>query len=211
MEHSGWIFIRSNHLIFLFHFYLFFFCIDDDVNDPKPDVCLNSSLRFLIFPSGHHCLYKLANSYCYDGLPVPNLVHYVSFNTTKFYFYNLLSILSSYRMLHPCFIYIHGNKVPEGRWWNHILELVPNIVFVKMDPPRSVFQKPVKVIQHSSDVARLRILLGKKILLRLLICVCRCIVYFKGPSRPFRTALYLTSQIFSSLLDVDCEEVPLQL
>ena len=123
--------------------------------------CTNSSRKFVTFPAGHYCLRLMAERHCYDGLPVPNLVHYIFFNTKQIYFYNLLSVLSSYRILHPCFIFIHGNIIPTGKWWNHLLELVPNIVFVKTEAPMKVFQHEVNVIQHKSDVVRLRVLLGE--------------------------------------------------
>lgn len=121
--------------------------------------CTKSHQKFLIFPAGHYCLRLLAESYCYDGLPVPKLVHYVMFNMKNFYFYNLLSVLSSYRILRPCFIFIHGNVIPEGKWWNHLLDIVPNIVFINTEIPHEIFQNKVNVIQHQSDVVRLRVML----------------------------------------------------
>ena len=117
--------------------------------------------KYLIFPEKHECVYILANSkYCQDGLPVPKLVHYIFLGKTDFSFFFLLSLLSSYRILKPGFIFVHVDKIPMGKWWDHLLDLVPNIVIIKTTKVTKVFDKPVKIVQHQADVMRIQILLG---------------------------------------------------
>lgn len=122
--------------------------------------CLKKSGRFLSFPEYHECLYILAESrYCQDGLPVPKLVHYIFLGNRDFTFFYLLSILSSYRILKPGFIFVHTEKIPNGKWWDHLLELVPNLVIIKTTRVTRIFDKPVKVVQHQADIMRIQLLM----------------------------------------------------
>lgn len=59
------------------------------------------------------------------GTIVPNIVHYVSFGINKFQFLNYLSFLSVHKFIRPVVIYVHGDALPYGEWWEKTLKEIP--------------------------------------------------------------------------------------
>ena len=103
---------------------------------------------------------------------VPNIVHYIMLrpdnpvvdqNAT---FLQYLSFLGVHQHIKPSHIIIHGNVLPQGAWWRRTVNDVANIYFVNMtDVPTEVYGKPLKLIEHRTDIIRYRILYGMPIFL----------------------------------------------
>jgi hypothetical protein len=53
--------------------------------------------------------------------------------------------------------------MPKGRYWLALLQLFPNVMHVHMQRPTEIFGNPIKVLEHSADVARLFVLQRKSI------------------------------------------------
>ncbi|KAK7486303.1 hypothetical protein BaRGS_00022473, partial [Batillaria attramentaria] len=60
------------------------------------------------------------------------------------------------RAQEPCLVLLHADLLPKGLYWDTLLRLVPNILHVKRSAPTVIFGHDVKVIEHSSDIARLQ-------------------------------------------------------
>src|SRR6218665_120048 len=94
---------------------------------------------------------------------VPNVVHYIAFGTDlNFTFVNYLSYLSVERFIQPEYIFLHGDSIPNGPWWNLTLHNVRNIYHVKRKfSQRSPNGKVFKYPAHISDYLRTEIMLRK--------------------------------------------------
>lgn len=91
---------------------------------------------------------------------VPNFVHFVSFgNNRTFTFVNYLSVLGAYKVQKPDRLLMHYDFLPTGAWWERVKEDVPTLELVKRERPKEIGGRPVDVIFHASDIARLEILL----------------------------------------------------
>ena len=55
----------------------------------------------------------------------------------------------------------HGDHVPTGPYWLALLQLAPHVLHVQRARPRRVFGHRIRRVEHSADVARLRILIGQ--------------------------------------------------
>ena len=55
----------------------------------------------------------------------------------------------------------HGDRVPTGPYWLALLQLAPHVLHVQRARPRRVFGHRIRRVEHSADVARLRILIGQ--------------------------------------------------
>ncbi|XP_069131786.1 uncharacterized protein [Argopecten irradians] len=101
------------------------------------------------------CLREELYDQCWDGKPVPNIVHYIFFGIYKLSFVQFLSIWSIHTIQKPCVILIHGDTQLSGPYWTYLVRTIPNIIRVRKTPPKEIFKNPIKVIQHKSDVVRL--------------------------------------------------------
>ncbi|XP_059154933.1 uncharacterized protein LOC131940301 [Physella acuta] len=92
---------------------------------------------------------------------IPNIGHVVSLNPqpgspVKFLFQHYLAMLSALYLAKIERIYVHGDTVPSGEWWDRLQG--ENITFVYADNSDSVYQQPIKVPAHQSDILRTLIL-----------------------------------------------------
>lgn len=105
-----------------------------------------------------------------ESFVVPNVFHYIFLGSNwDFTFLCYLSFRSLERFVKPEKIFIFGNVVLTGKWWNLTVEEVKNIYYVKVPcGSASVLGnflqsapsgKPYAYKQHSADVLRLEILL----------------------------------------------------
>ena len=94
---------------------------------------------------------------------VPNVVHYTWFGANfDFTFINYLSFLSVHKILKPESIFIFGNVLPRGRWWDRTVEEVSNLIFVYKEMPTVALNgEPFKFVAHSSDFVRLEVVLSE--------------------------------------------------
>ncbi|XP_076448644.1 uncharacterized protein LOC143285271 [Babylonia areolata] len=112
------------------------------------DPCLARSVRALCFQDGQDL--------------IPNLSHHVTFGGHEIRNYTFLAILSSVRFLQsvcgvfqPCMVMIHADVLPVGSFWDTLVRLIPHLIHVQRSAPSVIFGHPVKVIEHSSDIARI--------------------------------------------------------
>ena len=98
---------------------------------------------------------------------VPNVVHYIMLRPDHAVvdrnasFLDYLSFLGVHQHIRPSHIIIHGNVLPQGAWWRRTANDVVNIYFVHVtDVPTEVYGKPLKLIEHRTDILRLHILYG---------------------------------------------------
>lgn len=108
---------------------------------------------------GDLCLATYINQCCKDDLLVPNVVHYVRYGKGDLSFFEFVSFLSVVRFVRPCVILIHGDALPTGDYWTYILNLSPNIVHVRRDPPQFIFGEKISYKEHASDIMRIEALL----------------------------------------------------
>ncbi|XP_076448645.1 uncharacterized protein LOC143285273 [Babylonia areolata] len=103
------------------------------------------------------CLARAVRALCFqDGQDlIPNLSHHVIFGGHEIRNYTFLAILSSVRFLQPCMVMIHADVLPVGSFWDTLVRLIPHLIHVQRSAPSVIFGHPVKVIEHSSDIARL--------------------------------------------------------
>lgn len=90
---------------------------------------------------------------------VPNIVHYIHFDKTDLNFIQVVSIKAVYINSQPDKIVIHCNCYKlKGKYW----DMVKNISVVEisyMRKPTHIFEKLLSSVYHSSDIARLKILM----------------------------------------------------
>jgi hypothetical protein len=99
-----------------------------------------------------------------DGLPVPNVVHFVfgleqSFGHIKFGLLHYLAILGAAVHIRPQQIKWHYQYVPEGTWWECAK---PVLTLHKVDDVTHVHGKPKAMrVQHKADILRMQIMLNE--------------------------------------------------
>lgn len=108
---------------------------------------------------GDLCLKRYIANCCQDNLAVPNVVHYVIYHNKSIQFYEFVSFISVIRFIRPCAILIHGDALPEGKYWKYILAVSPNIVHVKWIPPTVIFGQETIHKEHAGDFMRIQALL----------------------------------------------------
>src|SRR6218665_2968442 len=97
------------------------------------------------------------------ALRVPNVVHYVFLGSDlTFTFCNYLSYRSVERFIRPNQIFVHGDHVPSGKWWNRTIDEVKNIYHVKRRyTNKAPNGQQYKYPAHISDYMRAETLLSK--------------------------------------------------
>ncbi|OWF45185.1 uncharacterized protein LOC110457376 [Mizuhopecten yessoensis] len=117
--------------------------------------------QVLSVKSDDRCFSRALRNYCPEtpGRRVPNIVHYIWFGIKNMTFYQLVSFLSVQKFQKPCVILVHGNVVPIGPYWRHLVHNASNIVHVKMTPPYRVTNGHIlRTMTHKSNIARLMVL-----------------------------------------------------
>ena len=104
------------------------------------------------------------------SLVVANVVHYILFKGSsnnrknfKFLFQHYLSFRSVHQFIRPRYIFLHGDSVPEGEWWQRTLQEVDNLYHVYCEKPTKIHDKPFRCVEHAADIKRLTSLIGKYI------------------------------------------------
>jgi hypothetical protein len=99
-----------------------------------------------------------------DGLPVPNIVHYIWYHDkpVRFKFFHLLSMLSAEKYIRPDVIYFHTDLEPIGEYWETAKKNLTTLKVLHRKPTTCLFGEPIKnpVWETSqSDVDRLVVLM----------------------------------------------------
>ena len=105
--------------------------------------------------------YSPTDKISHQNNSIPNIVHFISFGSIEFSFLNYISFLSVHRFIAPWFIYIHGDSIPHGYWWNKTLQDIPGIHIVSRARPLRVQGYKLPWIEHSSDILRLQTIHGR--------------------------------------------------
>ena len=93
---------------------------------------------------------------------VPNVVHYIYFDRgMKFTFMQYIGYLSAHKFIQPDYIFLFGDNLPKGPWWQRTLADVPNIYHVYVDDRPEVNGRPFRYPTQHSNLLRLRIMLGE--------------------------------------------------
>lgn len=92
---------------------------------------------------------------------VPRKIHFVLFGDGKkvFKFYYMIAILAANRFVKPEKIYFWHDNLPVGKYWEETKRRVNNLYLVHRERPTEIYGRPVKVIEHCSDIVRLEVLL----------------------------------------------------
>ena len=98
-----------------------------------------------------------------DQQMVPNVVHYVSLGRWEFSFLNYISFRSVDLLQKPSYIFVHGDGLPYGLWWERTMKEVANVYYVERKRPRRIQGRKVRWLEHSTDVMRLQTILGKRL------------------------------------------------
>ncbi|XP_055950130.1 uncharacterized protein LOC129984296 [Argiope bruennichi] len=120
----------------------------------------NLRVRLKNFFAGDIVDFTYADNITGFGYPiVPNVVHYVHFDEPDLNFIQVISIRAVYLNSPPERILIHCNCYSlRGKYWN----MVKNISILEisyMRKPTHIFEKLLSSVYHSSDIARLEILM----------------------------------------------------
>ena len=93
---------------------------------------------------------------------VPNVVHYIHLGRgMTFTFISYLSFLSARKFIKPDYIFLHGDTLPTGSWWERTLLDVPNIYHVHVRGILGIRGKRFRFPTQHSNLLRLFIMLGK--------------------------------------------------
>ncbi|XP_071089511.1 uncharacterized protein [Haliotis cracherodii] len=112
--------------------------------------CVGEVARYVLFGE--------TNAFTEETYLVPNVIHYIWFGKeTHFHLHMFLCIYSAFINQKPDHIFFHYDHLPKGTWWQ-TLTFAVNLTLVRTAPPTSVFGRPINVVEHQSDVARLEIL-----------------------------------------------------
>ncbi|XP_077496327.1 uncharacterized protein LOC144107191 [Amblyomma americanum] len=102
--------------------------------------------------------YDADGSTAYKYEIVPDIIHIVRYNQTELTFMDVVHLRSMYLNHRPRTIMVHCSPCGfTGRFVNWTEGI--NFTFVSYDFPREVFGRKIQVPHHSTDVARLRILM----------------------------------------------------
>jgi len=94
------------------------------------------------------------------NLIVPNLMHYVHFDKKTLNFVSLICMLSAFYNHKPTKIYLHTNIQPEGHYFDVFQKVVGNRLEInEIVKPTHVFGQRLSSVQHSADVARIKLLM----------------------------------------------------
>ena len=96
---------------------------------------------------------------------VPNIIHYVRFNQTKFNFIDYICLRSAYMNQRPDFIFVHTNVQSfRGSYWRRIQNETGLRKLIRIIPaqiPSQIFNQSISEswrLHHGSDISRLHII-----------------------------------------------------
>ena len=94
------------------------------------------------------------------NLIVPNIIHYIQFDQRILSFLPFICICSAFYNQSPSRIYIHTNNALQGKYYEYLRRVLGEILVVRtLEKPSHVFGQKLSSVEHSADVARLKILM----------------------------------------------------
>lgn len=92
-----------------------------------------------------------------SACPIPNIVHYIWFNSAILSFRMYLSFLSALHVVKPDRIFIHTDLYLSGPYWQKIASH-PSVTIVYREAPNQIFGHAILYTQHRSDIVRADVL-----------------------------------------------------
>ena len=93
-------------------------------------------------------------------LIVPNMVHFIHFDSEKISFITFICILSAYYNQLPNIMFVHTNMDLQGRYFKTLEDVIgTRLKIVRTSKPTHVFGQKLSSVQHASDVARIKIMM----------------------------------------------------
>ena len=94
------------------------------------------------------------------NLIVPNIIHYIQFDQRILSFLPFICICSAFYHQSPSRIYIHTNNALQGKYFEYLRRVLgERLVLRTLEKPSHVFGQKLSSVEHSADVARLKILM----------------------------------------------------
>ena len=94
------------------------------------------------------------------NLIVPNIIHYVQFDQKDFSFLPFICICSAFYNHKPSRIYLHTNVGLQGKYFQLLRRVLAERLEVRaLEKPSHVFGQKLSSVEHSADVARIKILM----------------------------------------------------
>ena len=92
---------------------------------------------------------------------VPDIIHFIQFDQEEISFIHFICMCSAFYNHASSFIYLHTNvKVLRGKYFNLLKKLFGKVLIVKyLERPSHVYGQRLSSVQHSADVARIKILM----------------------------------------------------
>jgi len=92
---------------------------------------------------------------------VPDIIHFIQFDQQEISFIHFICMCSAFYNHASSFIYLHTNvKVLRGKYFNLLKKLFGKVLIVKyLEKPSHVYGQRLSSVQHSADVARIKILM----------------------------------------------------
>ena len=90
---------------------------------------------------------------------IPKIVHFIYFSSPEFPLYAYLAVKSASVTLRPDKIFLyrgHNAPVLDGEWWERARNFVE---VISVEPPATVFGRPLLHVAHRADVFRLKLLI----------------------------------------------------
>jgi len=94
------------------------------------------------------------------NLIVPNIIHYIHFDQKILPFVPFICICSAFYNHRPSKIYIHLNVGIQGKYFDLLRRVLGDKLVVRsLEKPSHVFGQKLTSVEHSTDVARIKILM----------------------------------------------------
>ena len=94
------------------------------------------------------------------SLIVPNIIHFIHFDQETISFIHFICICSAFYNHNPLTLYIHTNVNIQGKYLNILKKVLGETLKVKnLEKPSHVFGQKLSSVQHSADVARIKVLM----------------------------------------------------
>ena len=94
------------------------------------------------------------------SLIVPNIIHFIQFDQRTIRFIHFICICSAFYNHNPLALYLHTNVNIQGKYFNILKKVLGETLKVKhLEKPSHVFGQKLSSVQHSADVARIKVLM----------------------------------------------------
>ena len=94
------------------------------------------------------------------SLIVPNIIHFIHFDQKTISFIYFICMCSAFYNHNPLTLFLHTNVNIEGKYFNILKKVLGETLKVKnLEKPSHVFGQKLSSVQHSADVARIKVLM----------------------------------------------------